>query len=137
MTDLKHLANEVMRRMEYQKTPTLITIEEYVHMVLNAIKDLFILTGRASAFDDNKIDYLEFTYDADFGIDEIEFILLTTQIGFLEKVQAGVNVQVSYTTDALSITKADMPYKNLSGSIAEFKNRRRIIYYKMTSYVME
>lgn len=137
MTDLKYLANEVMRRMEYQKTPSQIPNEEYVKMVINSIKELYILTGRAGTFDFNLIDFELLTYDMTFGIDEIEFILVSTQISFLEKVQAGVNAQVSYTTDALSVTKADMPYKNLSGSIAELKNKRRIIYYKMVAYVMD
>lgn len=137
MTDLKYLANEVMRRMEYQKTPSQIPNEEYVKMVINSIKELYILTGRAGTFDFNLIDFELLTYDMTFGIDEIEFILVSTQISFLEKVQAGVNAQVSYTTDALSVTKADMPYKNLSGSIAELKNKRRIIFYKMVAYVMD
>lgn len=137
MTDLNYLANEVMRRMEYQKTPSPVPHEEYVKMVINSIKELYILTGRAGTFDFNLIDFELLTYDMTFGIDEIEFILVSTQISFLEKVQAGVNAQVSYTTDALSVTKADMPYKNLSGSIAELKNKRRIIFYKMVAYVMD
>lgn len=123
--------------MEYQKTPSQIPNEEYVKMVINSIKELYILTGRAGTFDFNLIDFELLTYDMTFGIDEIEFILVSTQISFLEKVQAGVNAQVSYTTDALSVTKADMPYKNLSGSIAELKNKRRIIFYKMVAYVMD
>lgn len=78
-----------------------------------------------------------YTYASDFGIDEQDFITISAQILFYEKVQTGVNTQVSYTTDALSVTKADMPYKNLSETIAKLEYKRRVIYYKMTAYVME
>lgn len=106
-------------------------------MVVNGIRELYIWTGRVSSFRDELYDEVNFTYAADFGIDEREFILLTAQILFYEKVQTGVNTLFSYTTDGLSVTKADMPYKNLAETIAKLELRRRRVYYKMVAYVME
>ena len=51
-------------------------------------------------------------------------------------MRADVNRIVGYSTDAMSITNADKPYANISQTIAELSNRQRILYYKMTRFVL-
>ena len=63
-------------------------------------------------------------------------MLTTAEIGFYRRVQSDVNRIVGYSTDAMSITNADKPYANISQTIAELSNRQRILYYKMTRFVL-
>lgn len=57
-------------------------------------------------------------------------------LGFYRRVQSDVNRIVGYSTDAMTITNADKPYANISQTVNELLNRQRILYYKMTRYVL-
>lgn len=70
-------------------------------------------------------------YAETFTIDETEYILLSAQIYFLQKVQTMVNSRVGYTTDAFSVTNADKPYLFISDTLKGLKKDRAIIHYKM------
>ena len=67
---------------------------------------------------------------------EYEYALTTAELSFYRKVQSDVNRIVGYSTDAMSITNADKPYANISQTVAELSNRQRILYYKMTRFVL-
>lgn len=68
--------------------------------------------------------------------DEYEYVLTTAEISFYRRVQSDVNRIVGYSTDAMTITNADKPYANISQTISELLNRQRILYYKMTRFVL-
>lgn len=142
MVNIKELAEQLKMRTEWQEVPRPIQNEEYRDYVMDGIKQLFILTSRASAYSDNLIIeetgsegvYAEY-FNYPFTIDEIEYILLSAQIIFFQKVQTMVNARVSYTTNAFSVTKADKPYQNIDETINNLKKERAIIHYKM-AYAM-
>lgn len=86
------------------------------------------MTGRSEQYDGENTITL--------NADEYEYALTTAELSFYRKVRADVNRIVGYSTDAMSITNADKPYANISQTIAELSNRQRILYYKMTRFVL-
>ena len=138
MTDLSMLADELREATRWQKTPLPLSTDDYLAIIIRAIKRLYIDTGRASAFNTEMIikndDGIFFTED--LPIDEEAYVLICAQIGFFNQVKTDVNNIVGYTTNALSVTNADKPYANIKDSIEKLENERRITYYKMIRYVM-
>lgn len=139
MTNISELANELKDATRWQKTPLPLSNNDYVSIIIRALKRLYIDTGRASVFNMDMItknDDENVCFTEDLPIDEEEYVLLCAQIGFFNQVKTDVNNIVGYTTDALSVTNADKPYANIKDSIEELENERRITYYKMIRYVM-
>ena len=139
MLNLTVLAEELQDKTEWQETPQVVTDSQYLSMVLRGLRRLFIDTGRASEYDFMKLITTEddsYVYDADFLIDEEEYVLLCAQIEFFKKVQSDVNNSFGYSTDALTVTNADKPYANLKNTIDELDNERRIVYYKMVRFTL-
>lgn len=139
MTNISELANELKDATRWQKTPLPLSFNDYVSIIIRALKRLYIDTGRASVFNMDMItknDEENVCFTEDLPIDEEEYVLLCAQIGFFNQVKTDVNNIVGYTTDALSVTNADKPYANIKDSIEKLENERRITYYKMIRYVM-
>jgi|GEM_PF-1466682 len=139
MTNISELANELKDVTRWQKTPLPLSDNDYVSIIIRALKRLYIDTGRASVFNMDMItknDEENVCFTEDLPIDEEEYVLLCAQIGFFNQVKTDVNNIVGYTTDALSVTNADKPYANIKDSIEKLENERRITYYKMIRYVM-
>jgi hypothetical protein len=139
MLNLTALAMQLKERTKWQETPEPVTFDNYLGITLSALKRLFIDTGRASQYDVMKLTTLEddsYNYNDTFGIDEEEYILICAQIGFFRKVQTDVNKEVSYQTDAMTVTNADKPYANLRDTISQLENERRIIYFKMVRFTI-
>lgn len=137
MVDITRLAAELQRRTEWQHTPDALFAEDYHAMVVSALRNLYVLTGRATLYNEEKLVYeegLPVLYDASLQVDEEEYVLLTAEIDLFRKVQTEVNNAFGYSTDALTITNADRPYANLSTTVNELENRRRVLYYKMTRF---
>ena len=105
-----------------------LTHEDYLEIVRQAVRHLYVMTGRYTQYDDS----LEIALSAD----EYEYVLTTAEIGFYRRVQSDVNRIVGYSTDAMTITNADKPYANISQTVNELLNRQRILYYKMTRFVL-
>ena len=128
MTDLQKMAQELKQRTEWQDTPVELVHEDYLEIVRQAVRHLYVMTGRYMQYDENIASAL--------SADEYEYVLTTAEIGFYRRVQSDVNRIVSYSTDAMTITNADKPYANISQTVNELLNRQRILYYKMTRYVL-
>jgi len=137
MVNIETLANRLQRRTEWQKTPDTLYLEDYCEIVHTALKRLFIITGRAGAYDETRLvveDDMPVSYDCTLAVDEEEWVMATAEIDFFRKVQTDVNNLIGYSTDAMTVTNADKPYANLDGTIRKLEDDRRIIYYKMTRY---
>ena len=128
MTDMERLTMELKQRTEWQDVPFQLTDMDYQEIVRQAIRHLYVMTGRSEQYSDENAVTL--------NADEYEYALTTAEIAFYRKVQSDVNRIVGYSTDAMSITNADKPYANISQTIAELSNRQRILYYKMTRFVL-
>lgn len=132
------LAEELMRRTEWQRTPSPLQLEHYSDMIAYGIKRLYIDTGRALEFKSDSIvvEGYEPVFTGDLALDEEEYVLICAQIDFFKKVQSDVNNIVGYTTDALTVTNADKPYVHLQDTIDKQEQERRIVYYKMIRFAM-
>ena len=128
MTDMRKMAQELKQRTEWQDTPVELVHEDYLEIVRQAVRHLYVMTGRYMQYDENIAIAL--------SADEYEYVLTTAEIGFYRRVQSDVNRIVGYSTDAMTITNADKPYANISQTVNELLNRQRILYYKMTRYVL-
>jgi len=128
MTDMQKMAQELKQRTEWQDTPVELVHEDYLEIVRQAVRHLYVMTGRFMQYDENIAIAL--------SADEYEYVLTTAEIGFYRRVQSDVNRIVGYSTDAMTITNADKPYANISQTVNELLNRQRILYYKMTRYVL-
>lgn len=128
MTDMQKMAQELRQRTEWQDTPVEMVEEDYLEIVRQAVRHLYVMTGRYTQYDDSS--------EIALSADEYEYVLTTAEIGFYRRVQSDVNRIVGYSTDAMTITNADKPYANISQTVNELLNRQRILYYKMTRYVL-
>ena len=128
MTDLERLAMELKQRTEWQDVPVQLTEVDYQEIARQAILHLYVMTGRSEQYDGETAIML--------NADEYEYTLTTAELSFYRKVQSDVNRIVGYSTDAMSITNADKPYTNISQTIAELATRQRILYYKMTRFIL-
>lgn len=128
MTDMQKMAQELRQRTEWQDTPVELAHEDYLEIVRQAVRHLYVMTGRYTQYDDSS--------EIALSADEYEYVLTTAEIGFYRRVQSDVNRIVGYSTDAMTITNADKPYANISQTVNELLNRQRILYYKMTRYVL-
>ena len=128
MTDIQKMAQELRQRTEWQETPVELVNEDYLEIVRQAVRHLYVMTGRYTQYDDSS--------EIALSADEYEYVLTTAEIGFYRRVQSDVNRIVGYSTDAMTITNADKPYANISQTVNELLNRQRILYYKMTRFVL-
>lgn len=146
MTDLGALCERIYEKIEWQKFPIGFTDAQKAEMILNAlieaIKDLFVVTGRAMEYPDYEYVYetdidgiskpSEFSYD--LILDEEMYVLCKAQIGIFGKVRAQYNDLLGYTTNALTVTNADKPYAYITGTIDELEADCRRYYYKMVRF---
>ena len=128
MTDIDSIAGELRQRTQWQDMPVEMTDEDYREIVRQAVRHLYVMTGRYTQYSDDA--------EVELSADEMEYVLTTAEIGFYRRVQSDVNRIVGYSTDAMTITNADKPYANISQTVAELLARQRILYYKMTRYVL-
>ena len=140
MTNVDELTEELMSYVEFQQLPRTIDYDEYRAMVVRGIRKLYVDTGRSGSYtgvlytindDDGKLYFRD-----DLGADEVEYVLILSQMEFYRTIRASVNEMVSYTTDALSVTQGDKPYANITGTLNELENEGRIVYFKMIPYTI-
>lgn len=145
MTDIGALSEQIYKKIEWQRFPIGFTNSEKVQMIRDelifAIKDLFVVTGRAMEY--SNYEFLteevngeniisEFTYD--LLLDEEMYVLCKAQVGIFGKIRAQYNDLLGYTTNALTVTNADKPYAYLTGTISELEADMRRYYYKMVRF---
>ena len=142
MLNITEMANELQEITAWQDTPQPLSAEDYIRIVKRAVRDFFVDINRASEFSKDKyitemIDEKEVIfYDRDFLADEEVYILILCKIEFFQRVQTDVNNAFGYTTNALTVTNADKPYKNLAETLNGLYNERRIKFNKMVSYTL-
>lgn len=97
------------------------------------------MTGRAAQYSEDLYEIeeeLPITFSIDLLSDEWEYVLIAGQIAFFNKVKTDVNKHIGYTTDALSVTRADKPFRYLSETISELERHKRTLWFKMARYTI-
>lgn len=139
MTDIENgLAKRLFDRIEWQYVPDAIGREDMCKMIADAIRMLYVMTGRAAQFSEDMFSLDEegnyLTFSETLELDEAEWVLLTAEIAFYKKAQSSVSFLVSYTTDAMSVSHGDKPYVNLTQKIGSLESDQRRVWYKMIQY---
>lgn len=143
MTDIGLLCAELYERIDWQRMPPSMTqgqIEEMlVRAIVDAIEDLFVVTGRAAAYEQYSYQVDEETgriseFDYTLLLDEKLYVLCRAQMTIFSKVRTQYTDILGYTTNALTVTNADKPYAYLTGTIDELRRQLELYYYKMVRY---
>lgn len=78
MTDINNLAQELMRRTAWQETPETLEEDDYISLVKNGVRSLYIDTGRALQYIESNIYQEEegtLYTKTDLAADEREYVL--------------------------------------------------------------
>lgn len=138
MTDLTKMAQELYDAVQFQRTPSPISTEQYCKLIRKGIRRVWLDTGRAMEYDENMFIYDEdmpIYFIEDLKLDEHEAVMLAAQVDFFRMVQAEVNNIVGYSTDALTVTNSDKPYANLADTINLLEARYQSAIYKHVRYM--
>ena len=139
MLNVTQTANELQELTAWQETPVPLGHEDYVKIVVRAVKRFFVDINRIDEYNQSlwtTNDDEETCYDREFKLDEEVYIMLLCQIFFFKMVQTDVNNTFGYSTDALIVTNADKPYANLQNTLNDLEHERRIVFNKMVRYTL-
>ena len=139
MLNISEMAQELNELTAWQETPEALVNEDYVKMVVRALKRFFVDINHPSEY--NRSLYTtnedeDTCYDREFIADEEEYILCLCKIEFFKRVQTDVNNTFGYSTNALTVTNADKPYVNLQTTLNDLEHDRRILFNKMIRYTL-
>ena len=69
MTDIDSIAGELRQRTQWQDTPVEMTDEDYREIVRQAVRHLYVMTGRYTQYSDDA--------EVELSADEMEYVLTT------------------------------------------------------------
>ena len=142
MTDLVKLAERLHRRIRWQEIPETMTSADLIDILIDAIRMLYVISGRTFQFSD---DMIVRTEDPETGITDVEFsetleldeqewVLLEAEISFYNMALSNVDDLQSYTTDAMSVTHGDKPYKNIKATVEDRQMKQAVVWTRMVRF---
>lgn len=138
MTDVVALAQRLHRKINSQRTPEEVHWTDQVHWISEAIRKLYVISGRQALFSEEMFVYDESgnvgSFEQTLSLDEEEWVLLEAQIEFYKWVQASHDDLVSYSTDAMAVTHGNKPYEHIGETIDRLEGERNRIWYTMTRF---
>lgn len=138
MTDIVALTHRLYKKIKLQRTPETVHWTDQVEYIVDGIRHLYVLSGRELMFSEDLFEYDESgtpcTFANDMTLAETEWVLLDAQTEFYRFVQASVDDQVSYTTDAMSVTHGDKPYEHIGETIDKLEMKKAIVWTRLVRY---
>jgi len=154
VTDIMNLAQRLYRRIKWQEIPEQMDSNDLVDLLEDAIRMLYVISGRTFQFSEDKFkdkkiieippeeeggepQYEEVEgvfFEDDLMLDEQEWVLLEGEIAFYNLALSNVDDLQSYTTDAMSVTHGDKPYKNIKQTIDDRKAKQDVVWTRMVRY---
>ena len=140
MTDVVALAQKLYRAINQQTTPEQVGQIDLIYLIMDAIEELYIISGRQDRFSDDMFvltvteETITCTFADDLSTDEKRWVVLDAEINFFKWVQNSVDDMFSYSTDAMTVSHGDKPYKNIGATIADRKDKLDRIWYTMVRY---
>ena len=138
MTDVVALGEKLFRRINQQTTPAEVDWTDLMHYIEDAIEDLYVISGRSSLYSEDKFEMDEYgrvcTFADDLELDERRWVIKKAEIEFYKWVQASVDDNTSFTTDAMSVTHGDKPYEHIGETIDRLNGELNRIWYAMTRF---
>jgi hypothetical protein len=131
-TNLLELRDEMISEVALYKTPITYTNTLYNSIITKASKNFYIDTGRENSWATQySVISSTPTLSIDLTLTEREYIVTLGQIVFIDQIKSDVAKLVSYSTDSLSVTQGDKPYRNLSEDRKNLENRLLELFYKL------
>lgn len=139
MFDITEMAVELQKETAWQSTPFPMYIEDYVNIVVRAIKKFFVDVNHPDEYDrtlfiDGENDSIY--YDRNFNILEENYIFILCKMVFFQKVYTDLSGDgaLSYTTDALSVTGAKEGYKSIQQTLDDLEMERIRVFHKIMAH---
>ena len=139
MYGITETATDLQAKMAWQSTPYPMYENDYVKIVVHAIKKFYVDVNHPEEYDrtlyiTGENDAL--FYDHDFNILEEEYIFILSQMDFLKKVFSDLagDSAISYTTDALSVTGAKEGYKSVQQQLDTLEQERIRVFHKIMAH---
>lgn len=130
-TSLSKLVTELQERTQFQETPIAFDTTDYEGFVTNGAKRLYIDLGYSNWTTEYNATSKILTRD--LSISEEEYVLIASEIAFFNEIKNNWSTIISYSTNALSITNGEKPYKNIDGMIKDLKDRLSELFYKISA----
>ena len=134
--NITETANELTNELNWQSTPTPMYPEDFVKIVVWAIKRFYVDVNHPGEYDRTLFttdEENQVYYDYNFDIVQEEYIYILCKLNFYRKVYNDVagDAAMSYTTDALSVTGAKEGYKSIQQEIDDLELDRIRVFHKM------
>ena len=162
MTDIVKLAQRLHRRIKWQEIPEELHTSDLIDMIIDAIRMLYVISGRTFQYSDDKFIVVEEPEEApetsednpidpdeeekeddlepgtyfadDLELDEQEWVLLEGEISFYNLALSNVDDLQSYTTDAMAVTHGDKPYKNIKATVEDRQKKQAVVWTRMVRF---
>ena len=130
MTSLEDIKAKLISKVKFQETPIIFVDADYISFTVEGAQRLYVDAGSESW--DIEFDKTLFQLNRAFTLTEREYILIASEIAFRNQIKDDINAIVGYSTNAISITGANSPYKNAEATILSLENRLAKLAFKFT-----
>jgi hypothetical protein len=131
-TSLFDLRDEMKLEVVLYKTPIVYSNTLYDSIITKAAKNFYIDAGKENSWATQySVVSSTPTLSVDLTLTEREYIVTLCQMIFIDQIKSDVAKLVSYSTDSLSVTQGDKPYRNLSEDRKNLENRLLELFYKL------
>ena len=136
MFNIVEMAEDLQRDVNWQSTPTPVYQEDFIRIVVQAIKKFYVDVNHPDAYDRTLFitdENDQVCYDYNFDVVQEEYIYILAKLRFYRIVYNDVagDAAMSYTTDALSVTGAKEGYKSIQQEIDDLERERIRVFHKM------
>lgn len=131
MLSLDVITLELISKVKFQQTPIPMTDSDYLGFVVQGIKRLYVDEG----IEDNYLLDLNITtktISRNLTLTEMEYVILSSEIAFRNQIKDDLSSIVSFSTNALSVSNGDKPFKNLNDIIIVLETRLAKLAFKFT-----
>lgn len=131
MTSLVDIKLALIANVKFQTTPIPILDADYLAFTVQGVKRLYVDKGSEDNFltEFNKTTNI---ISRDLSLTEIEYATICAELAFRNQIKNDINAIVGYSTNAISITGANSPYKNAEATILNLETRLSKLAFKFT-----
>jgi len=131
MTSLTEIQEDLISKVKFQKTPIPMTDSDYLIFVTKGVKRFYVDAGIEDNFVSD-FDKTSGTILRTLTLTESEYATICAEIAFRNQIKDDLAEIVSYSTNALSVSNGDKPYKNLKETIDVLESRLSKLAFKFT-----
>lgn len=139
MYNIDEVADDLKKVNAWRDTPYPVHDSDYIKIVVNAIKKLYVDINHPEQYDKSLFTTDEedvLYYDYDFNILQEDYIFIICKMSFLNLVLSDLSGDkaISYTTNALSVTGAKEGYKSIQEELSTLEQERIRVFHKMMAH---